>query len=173
MLFRSPKMLRVGIISANPKTSPIWVAFIDRIRALGHFEGQNFAVEFIQASGQSEQYVEGMKEFVRRKADILVATGNETALKSAMAATNTLPIVMIAIDYDPFARGYVSSLARPGGNVTGVFFQQIELTMKRLQLMKEAIPGMKVATVLWDRTDRKSTRLNSSHIQKSRMPSSA
>ena len=69
---------------------------------------------------------------------------------SAIAATDTLPIVMIAVDYDPFARGYVQNLARPGGRVTGVFFQQIELAMKRLQLMKEALPGVAAATVFWD-----------------------
>ena len=69
---------------------------------------------------------------------------------SAIAATDTLPIVMIAVDYDPFARGYVQNLARPGGTVTGVFFQQIELAMKRLQLMKEALPDVAAATVFWD-----------------------
>jgi putative ABC transport system substrate-binding protein len=71
-------------------------------------------------------------------------------LKSAVAATNALPIVMFAIDYDPLALGYVTSLARPTGNVTGLFFQQIELSEKRLQRMKDAFSQMRSATVLWD-----------------------
>jgi putative tryptophan/tyrosine transport system substrate-binding protein len=81
-----------------------------------------------------------MKELVRRKADILVAAGPEIALKSALGATDTLPIVMIALDYDPLALGYVTSLAKPASNVTGLFLQQIEQAAKRVQLMKEAFP---------------------------------
>jgi putative tryptophan/tyrosine transport system substrate-binding protein len=77
-------------------------------------------------------------------------TASEGAVKSALAATQTLPIVIAAIDYDPLARGYVASLARPGGNVTGLFSQQIELTEKRLQLLRDALPKLKAATVLWD-----------------------
>src|SRR5262249_9131864 len=83
--------------------------------------------------------------------DIIVASGPEISLESALAAAHTLPIVMVAIDYDPFARGYVTNMARPGGNVTGVFLQQIELTVKRMQILKEAFPDMQAATVFWDR----------------------
>jgi putative ABC transport system substrate-binding protein len=91
-----------------------------------------------------------MKELVRRKADVLIASGTEIALKSAVAATDKLPIVMIAIDYDPLALHYIANLARPGGNVTGVFFQQVELAMKRLQLMRDGLPSVEAATVFWD-----------------------
>ena len=73
------------------------------------------------------------------------------SLKSALAATDKLPIVMIAVDYDPIARGYVSNLARPTGNITGVYFQSTELMGKRLQLLKEAFPDMAAATMFWDR----------------------
>jgi putative ABC transport system substrate-binding protein len=75
----------------------------------------------------------------------------ELGLKGALNVTTTLPIVIAANDYDPFARGYVTSLARPSGNVTGVFLQQIELTVKRLQVVKEVFPDMRAATVFWDR----------------------
>jgi len=102
------------------------MAFLQRLRELGHIEGQNFTTEFV-LGGAPDTYYEGMKELVRRNVNLLIATGNEIALKSALAATNSLPIIIVAIDYDPLARGYVSSLARPSGNVTGVFFQQIEL----------------------------------------------
>jgi putative tryptophan/tyrosine transport system substrate-binding protein len=98
--------------------------------------------------GQSRS--EGNLSLVGRGVDVIIAPGTEVALKAAMTATKTLPIVMTAVDYDPFVRGYVASLARPGGNVTGVFFQQIELTVKRLQLLKDAFPDLKTATVFWD-----------------------
>jgi putative tryptophan/tyrosine transport system substrate-binding protein len=91
-----------------------------------------------------------MKELVRRKADVLIAPGSEIALKSVVAATDRLPIVMIAIDYDPVALHYITSLARPGGNVTGVFFQQVELAMKRLQVMRDVLPSVEAASVFWD-----------------------
>jgi putative ABC transport system substrate-binding protein len=91
-----------------------------------------------------------MRELVRHEADILIASGTEIAVKSAMVATEKLPIVMIAIDYDPLALHYIASLARPGGNVTGAFFQQVELAMKRLQLMRDMLPRIEAATVFWN-----------------------
>jgi putative tryptophan/tyrosine transport system substrate-binding protein len=106
---QTSKTLRIGIISVNPRTSPIWMAFLQRLRELGHVEGQNLTAEFV-LGGAPDTYYEGMKELVRRNADLLIATGNEIALKSALA-TNSLPIVMVAIDYDPLARGYVTNLA--------------------------------------------------------------
>jgi ABC-type uncharacterized transport system substrate-binding protein len=98
-----------------------------------------------------EEYARGNRELVTRNVGILVASGAEVALKAALAATDTLPIIMTAIDYDPLALGYVKSLARPGGNVTGIFFQQIELTTKRLQVVTDAFPDLRAATVFWDR----------------------
>jgi putative ABC transport system substrate-binding protein len=144
-------MLRVGVVSlVNPRIATFWVAFDRRMRELGYVEGQNLTIDFVNLNSQNDRYGEATKEVVRRKPDIIIATGGERALMSAIAATDTLPIVMIAVDYDPFARGYVQNLARPGGTVTGVFFQQIELAMKRLQLMKEALPDVAAATVFWD-----------------------
>ena len=72
-------------------------------------------------------------------------------LKTAVAATKTVPIVMVASDYDPLTLGYVASLARPGGNVTGVFLQQVELTPKRLDLLTQTVPDLARVVVLWDR----------------------
>ena len=72
------------------------------------------------------------------------------AVKSALAASDTVPVVMIATEYDPLALGYVKSLARPGGRVTGVFLQQIELASKRLQLLKDTLPRFEAATIFWD-----------------------
>ena len=72
-------------------------------------------------------------------------------MKSALAATRTVPIVMVALDFDPLALGYVTNLARPTGNVTGLFLQQIELSAKRVQLASDAFPEIRAATVFWDR----------------------
>src|SRR6516165_7219327 len=82
---QTSRLLRIGVMSANPPTSPIWVAFVQRMGELGHKQGQDFAIEFLQAAGP-DTYFEGMKELVRRKVDMLIATGNEIALRSALAA---------------------------------------------------------------------------------------
>ena len=143
------KMLRVGTVSGTQKLSPQWIAFLRRMAELGYQEGKTFAFDLLPAANE-EGYETGYRTLVAREPDIIMATGVEIALKSALAATRTLPIVMIAIDYDPFARGYVTSMARPSGNVTGVFFQQIELAAKRIQLVKDAFPNMSAATMFWD-----------------------
>ena len=90
----------------------VWTAFDRRIAELGHQEGRNLATEYIQAENV-EGFEFGYRELAKRQVDIVVASGPEIALKSALAATTTSPIVMIAIDYDPLARGYVTNLARP------------------------------------------------------------
>jgi putative tryptophan/tyrosine transport system substrate-binding protein len=149
-LAQSTKMLRVGTASPLPRTVPFWVAFEQKLAALGYQEGKNVTFDYVQTSG-FEGSDPGYREIVARKPDILVASGPEQNLKSARAATDTLPIVMIAVDYDPISRGHVTNLARPAGNITGIYFQSTELAGKRLQLMKEAVPGMDAATVVWDR----------------------
>jgi putative ABC transport system substrate-binding protein len=142
--------LRVGTVSGQPRTASLFLAFEQRMAELGYQEGRNFSFEHIHASN-FEDYGPGYRKLVADKVDLLVASGPEISLKSALEATNGLPIVMVAIDYDPFALGYVKELARPSGNVTGVFFRQIELTTKRLQLWKDGFPERQSLTVLWDR----------------------
>ena len=144
------KILRVGAVSTQPRSAPFNAAFEQRMTELGYRDSKNFSFEFINIPGP-EGYEAAYREIVARKVDVILAGGPELSLKSALAATSTIPIVMVAIDYDPFARGYVTSLARPTGLVTGVSLQQIELTTKRLQLMKDAFPNMQAATVFWDR----------------------
>ena len=145
------RVVRLGMVSQNPRTVTFTAAFERRLRELGYAEGRNLVIEFIDTHGQVDRIEDGMKEVVRRNVDILLAGGPELSLKSALAATKALPIVMIAIDYDPFALGYVRSLARPGGNVTGLYFQQTELAPKRVELIKELMPSLNAATVFWDR----------------------
>jgi putative ABC transport system substrate-binding protein len=143
------KVLRVRTASGQPRSAPLWQAFDQRMVELGYEEGRNLAVDYKQAISV-EQFESSFRELAAHKVDIIVASGPEIALKSALAATDRLPIVMIAIDYDPLARGYVTSLARPSGNVTGVFLRQIELVVKRLQVVKDGFPDMQAATVFWD-----------------------
>jgi putative ABC transport system substrate-binding protein len=94
--------------------------------------------------------VAGARELVATKADVIVAVGPEISLRAALAPNSGLPIVILAFNYDPIARGYVESLARPGGNITGVFTRQPELAVKQLQLLVEAFPERNQLGVLWD-----------------------
>jgi putative ABC transport system substrate-binding protein len=146
---QSAGMLRVGMVAAQPKSSPPYEAFLQGLAELGYQQGKNLTFEFIQATN-TEDYARGNRELVSRGVSVLMAAGTEIALKSALATTDALPIVMLAIDYDPIALGYVTSLARPTGNVTGIFLQQIELTTKRLQVVKDVFPDLRAATVFWD-----------------------
>ena len=143
------KMLRVGSVSGSQPASPQWAAFLRRMAELGYREGKTFTFDLVRAANEKDFEI-GYQTLAAHELDIIVAAGPEIALKSAIAVTRTLPIVMVAIDYDPFARGYVTSLARPSGNVTGIFFQQIELAAKRIQLIKDAFPNISAATMFWD-----------------------
>ncbi len=144
-----PSLLRVGASSVQPRTTAIFVAFVERMAELGYEEGKNFSFEYVQAANVAG-YEVAYRELASRKVDILLASGPEVGLKSALATAGMRPVVMVAIDYDPRARGYVRSLARPGANLTGISFQQIELTEKRLQVVKEAFPAMQAIAVFWD-----------------------
>jgi putative ABC transport system substrate-binding protein len=145
------KMLRVGTASTQPRSSTLWRAFEQRMAELGYQEGKNYTFDYLNVP-KVEEYETGYRKLAERDIDIIVASGPEISLKSALATSDTKPIVMVAVDYDPLARGYVTSLARPAGNVTGLFLQQIELMPKRLQLLKSAAPDRRALTVFWDRT---------------------
>ena len=92
-----PKMVRVGLAHPDPRTFATHVAFEQRLHELGYMEGRNLAIEFIQVGTQIDRYDEPMRELVRRKVDIILAAGEDQALKAAMAATRSLPIVMVAV----------------------------------------------------------------------------
>jgi putative tryptophan/tyrosine transport system substrate-binding protein len=145
------KILRVGTASTQPRSSPLWKAFEQRMAELGYREGSNYTFDYLNVP-TVEEYETGYRKLAARDVDIIVASGPEISLKSAVASSKTKPIVMVAVDYDPLARGYVTSFARPTGNVTGLFLQQIELMAKRLQLLKSACPDLQALTVFWDRT---------------------
>jgi putative ABC transport system substrate-binding protein len=143
------RSLRVGVVSVLSRSAPFWLAFEQRMVELGYQDGKNYIVKFLNIPTPGA-YESSYRELVASGVDIILATGPEIALKSATASAGSIPIVMVAVDFDPFAGGYLTSLAKPGGNVTGLFLQQIELTAKRLQFLKSEFPDLKEVTVFWD-----------------------
>jgi putative ABC transport system substrate-binding protein len=144
------RVARIGMVSTgSPRATPAILGFEQRLRELGHFEGQDILIEFRNAEGHVDRLPGLVAELVRLRVDVIV-TATAAATRAAKEATSKIPIVIAAIDFDPIALGYVSSLARPGANVTGVFFRQSELAVKRLQLFKELLPTLDRLAVLSD-----------------------
>jgi len=148
-----PKMLRVGFSGILPRGAPHYAAFEKRMAELGYQQGQNFTFEYFQAPS-IEGYELTYRELAARKVDIMLAAGNEPALRAALAAAGATPIVFIALDFDPVEKGYVASLSRPGSNRTGIFVSQLELAGKRIELLREAFPQARRVGLLWDAASR-------------------
>jgi putative ABC transport system substrate-binding protein len=143
---------RIGILSPGRSEFPdpnfnMLNALLQRLHELGYTEGQNLAVERQFADGSSDRLREMAAELVRSKPDIIIAFSTTAALP-AKQATSTIPIVAVAMA-DPVADELVASLARPGGNVTGTTFLGPELVAKRLQLLREVVPGLSRVAALW------------------------
>ena len=144
------KVSRIGILStANPRSTSLWQAFEQRLRELGYIEGQNIAFEFRNAEGKVDRLPGVAAELVRLNVDVIV-TATDLATRAVKEATTKIPMLMVGINYDPIALGYIASLARPGGNITGLFFQHLELTPKRLELFKQMLPGVSRVAILAD-----------------------
>jgi putative ABC transport system substrate-binding protein len=120
------------------------------LRERGHMEGQNIAVEYRYAEGKLDRLPELAAEVVRLKVDIIVAAGANRTIQEAKNASKTIPIVMVGGGSDPVVAGFVESLARPGGNVTGITNLTRELGGKRLELLKEAVPKLARVAVLYN-----------------------
>jgi putative ABC transport system substrate-binding protein len=120
------------------------------MRELGYVEGQNFALEYLDLGDQTDSFEEAVRELVRRGVDVIIVGGEEPTLKGAITATNVLPIVMVAIGYDPVLLGYVSSIARPIGNVTGFYLRRPELVEKQVEILAGSFPEKTRLGVLWD-----------------------
>jgi putative ABC transport system substrate-binding protein len=147
----SARGVRVGYLTANPGMAADLIrSFLQGLRELGYDEGRNLTFERRYDELKTETFSAMAVELVRLNCDVIVVVGPEARLRAVRQATTTIPIVIIAIDYDPVARGYVASLARPGGNVTGLFVRQPELAGKRVDLLKAALPGVRRVAVLWD-----------------------
>ena len=148
------KIARIGILGPSREKNPIsrqgYAIFLTELRKLGFAEGQNIQVEFGRTDEDMAGAFAAANEIVAHKADVLVANGPEVTLQAAAAARPQVPIVMLATNFDPFARGYVKNLADPGGNITGIFYRQPELAAKQLELLVEAFPERKRIGTLWD-----------------------
>ena len=143
------KVPRIGwLASGSPpsETNRQQSPFLQGLRELGWVEGQNLVIEYRWAEGNQEQVPELAAELVQRRVDVIVA-GDSRVIAAAKHATNTIPIVM-TISADPVGTGFIESLARPGGNITGLTVPAPELVGKRLELLKEAVPGMSRVAVL-------------------------
>jgi ABC-type uncharacterized transport system substrate-binding protein len=120
------------------------------LRELGYIEGQNIAMEYRYAEGKRDRESGLAAELVRLKVDIIVVATGDRTIQAAKNATKTIPIVMMGVGSDPVRAGHVQSLARPGGNVTGLTSLSRELGGKRLELLKEAVPKLSRVAVLYD-----------------------
>jgi putative ABC transport system substrate-binding protein len=121
-------------------------AFVHRLRELGWSEGSNVAIEYRWGEGRKERFAEIANEFVQLKVDIIVTSGTIPVV-AAKHATSTIPIVFAAVG-DPVGNGLVASLARPGGNVTGLSNQATDLVGKRLDLLREVVPGLRRLAII-------------------------
>jgi putative ABC transport system substrate-binding protein len=119
---------------------------VQRLHELGWIEGRTVAIEYRWAEGRTERFDEIAAEFVRRKVDVIV-TSATAAIVAAKQATSVIPIVFAAAG-DPVGTGLVASLARPGGNVTGLSIQQTDVAAKRLEILGEAVPGLRRLAIL-------------------------
>jgi len=148
--YKAGKVYRVGILSTgNPRSASIFQVFEQRLRELGYVEGQNLAIEFRYAEGKVDRLPGFAAELVGLDVNVIV-TATDPGTRAAKGATTSIPIVMLAINYDPIALGYIASFARPGRNVTGLFFQHRELAAKRFGLFKEMLPKVRRVAILSD-----------------------
>ena len=143
---QTAKIARIGYLAIDQAASPhLREAFLQELRDLGYVEGRNLVIEYRSAEGKSEQLPALAAELVALKVDVIVAPSTAAAL-AAKQATRTLPIVSVAI---PVTSGLVTSLARPGGNVTGLSFFSPELVGKCLEQLKLAVPAVSRVAALW------------------------
>jgi putative ABC transport system substrate-binding protein len=146
------KVLRIGYLSSLSPSSESTRTDAVRLslRELGYVEGKNIAIEYRYGEGRLDRAPDLAAELVRLKVDIIVVTGGSTWIRAAKNATKTIPIVMVNSVLDPVQQGLVESLARPGGNITGLTLLSRELGGKRLELLKEATPKVARVAVIYD-----------------------
>ncbi len=145
------KVHRIGYLSVRgPDREKRRLAAVHQgLRELGYIEGQNLVIEYRSAEGKPERRPEIAAELVRLKVDVIVTPGVTPLIRAAKQATSTIPIVMSGSSADPIKAGFVVSLARPGGNITGLTNLETELHPKRLELLKEAFPQISRVAIIW------------------------
>src|SRR6516162_8367735 len=144
---------RIGFIGPapdNPLFAVSYPEFLAELRKLGFTEGGNLIIEYRRIDEGAPKAFAAAAEVIRSKVDVVVTFGPELALKAAFAASQTIPIVMIAVNFDPIAGGYVSNITRPDKNITGLVYRAPELAAKQLELLMEAFPNEKPIAALWE-----------------------
>ena len=150
---QSRKNVRIGVFGAS-LSSPIaaapYAVFLDEMQKAGYRNDQNLSVEYrlIDQPGSDLQTL--ASEVIRSRVDVFLVTGPLAGLRAVMATGPDVPIVILAINYDPIEHGYVKSLSRPGGLVTGVVMRQTELAEKQVELLTQVVPGKTRLAILWD-----------------------
>jgi putative ABC transport system substrate-binding protein len=135
------------ILGRFDQANPFWAGFRQGLREIGYVEGENVKIEYRQAEGKPERLPALAAELVALKVDVIVAAGGTLSALAAKQTTTTIPIVFTAVG-DPIAEGLVTSLARPGGNITGLSAVPTELVGKQLELLKQAVPGVSLIALL-------------------------
>jgi putative tryptophan/tyrosine transport system substrate-binding protein len=143
------KLPRIGLMLAGPIEGPFTQAFRQGMRELGYVEGQNIEIQYRSAEGAPDRFSAIAAEMVRLPVDLIVSGGGGGSARAAMQATRTIPIVFPAAA-DPVREGLVHSLARPGGNATGLSIIESEINAKRMQVLKELLPKLQRVTMLVD-----------------------
>ncbi|MFZ0851326.1 MAG: ABC transporter substrate-binding protein, partial [Hyphomicrobiaceae bacterium] len=142
------KMPTIGFLGESTQSGQRqWAAaFVQRLRELGWIEGRNIAIEYRWAEGRNERFAELVSELVRLKVDAILTQGTPAVL-AAKQATSIIPIIF-AIAGNPVANGLIASLAQPGGNVTGLTNQTADLAGKRLEILREVVPGLRHLAIM-------------------------
>jgi putative ABC transport system substrate-binding protein len=141
--FLGPTIRKPSMMVAN------YQAFLAQLRLLGFNEGHNLAITYAEIDDPRGLSVVAT-ELVQSKPDLIVVSGTEAMLRAVLAPNRGIPVVLIAVNFDPIERGYIASLAQPGGNITGVIFRQLELAQKQVELLNQAFPGMTRLAALYD-----------------------
>jgi putative ABC transport system substrate-binding protein len=147
---RPTRVSRIGILAFEPADSLSFMVFYQGLRDLGYIEGQNLLVEHREYGSRRERLAGLATELVKLNVDVIFALGSE-ATRAARQASATIPIVMTSTN--PLGLGFIASLARPGGNVTGLSLMGPEVSGKRLQLLQELVPGLAMVALFWDSND--------------------
>jgi putative ABC transport system substrate-binding protein len=157
------KTFKLALLSPSPPVPRFSQLHLKTLRDLGYVEGRNLIYIERSAAGSEERLHRDAAELVELKVDVIFA-GTSAGVRAAANATRTIPIVAVDMESDPVANGWVASLARPGGNVTGFFLDLPELSGKQLEQLKEVVPGLSRVAVLWDtsldRTPLKATEVS-------------
>src|SRR5262249_38489803 len=149
---QSGRLIRLGVLGPtlnNPASTVPYEAFRTALGEAGFREGQNLTIDYQSVDDPRGPFIV-VAELTRSRPDLIVASGPEASLQAVMGVSGFIPVVMIAINFDPLARGYIASLSRPGGNITGFVFQQLELAQKQVELLNQAFPDRTRLAMLFD-----------------------